>query len=105
MNGIGIFGILAGALQLTIPSYALRLVRRFGAQQVGWFLVSAFALLGLLHLLEPLRPVGNNGGPIHGLDAIYAVGSMLLLIGMAHVETLISEKFQAARKEDELEQK
>ena len=104
MNGIGIFDLLAGALQLTIPSYAFRLVRRFGAHRVGWFLVSAFSLLGLLHLLEPMRP-GNAGVSARTLDLIYAVGSMLLLIGMAHVETLISERSVAARKEEELHHK
>jgi two-component system cell cycle sensor histidine kinase/response regulator CckA len=99
MNGIGVLNLLAGVLQLTIPSYALRLVRRFGAKRVGWFIVSAFSLLGLLHLLEPGVAVGISS---RSLDIIYAVGSMLLLIGMAHVETLIAERFVATRKQQEL---
>ena len=102
MNGIGVFSLFAGALQLTIPSYAFRLVRRFGAHRVGWFLVSAFSLLGLLHLLEPMKVGGSFGVSTRTLDMIYAVGSMLLLIGMAHVETLISERSVASRKEEEL---
>jgi len=102
MNGIGVFSLLAGALQLTIPSYALRLVRRFGAHRVGWFLVSAFSLLGLLHLLEPMKSGGSLGVSGRTLDIVYAVGSMLLLVGMAHVETLISERSVASRKEEEL---
>jgi PAS domain S-box-containing protein len=105
MNGIGVLNLLAGALQLTIPSYALRLVRRFGAKRVGWFLVSAFSLLGLLHLLEPMKPSGSIAASAHTLDIIYAIGSMLLLVGMAHVETLISERSTAARKEEELHRK
>src|SRR5437764_11615918 len=104
MNGIGILNLLAGVLQLTIPSYAFRLVRRFGANRVGWFVVSAFSLLGLLHLLEPMRP-GSIAASARTLDMIYAVGSMLLLIGMAHVETLVSERSVAARKEQELHRK
>ena len=101
MNGIGVFSLFAGALQLTIPSYGLRLVRRFGAHRVGWFLVIAFSLLGLLHLLEPMRP--GFGVSARTLDVVYAVGSMLLLIGMAHIETLVSERSIASRKKEELQ--
>src|SRR5690349_19701962 len=101
MNGIGVFSLFAGALQLTIPSYGLRLVRRFGAHRVGWFLVLAFSLLGLLHLLEPMKP--GFGVSARTLDMVYAVGSMLLLLGMAHVETLVSERSIASRKKDELQ--
>src|SRR2546423_12785741 len=88
MNSLAFFSLLAGALQLSIPPYALRLIRRFGVQQVGWFLVSAFACLGLLHLLEPLRILRPTFGSIITLDAIYAIGSVLLLIGMDHVVTI-----------------
>src|SRR4051812_40391527 len=99
MNGLGIFGFLAVALQLCIPSYAFRMIRRFGSQQVGWFLVLTFVSLASLHLLEPLRPniFGNRSGA--GLEIIYVIGSVLLLIGMAHVETLISERVRAAKEE------
>jgi PAS domain S-box-containing protein len=102
MNSLGFFSFLAGALQLTIPPYALRLVRRFGAQRVGWFLVAAFASLGLLHLLEPLRTLRVSSGSGATLDAIYAIGSVLLLIGMAHVESLVSARIEAAREEKNL---
>src|SRR5713226_2394046 len=34
MTGFGIFGLLSGILQLSVPSYSLRLVRRFGTQRV-----------------------------------------------------------------------
>src|SRR5258708_4379637 len=102
MNTFGIFSFLAGVLQLTIPSYAFRLIRRFGAQRVGWYLVSAFAFLALLHLLEPLKLVTGSAlsGPTP--DIIYAVCSVLLLIGMAHVETLISERLSATREGEKL---
>jgi PAS domain S-box-containing protein len=104
MNSFGFFSLLAGALQLSIPPYALRLVRRFGAQRVGWFVVLAFACLGLLHLLEPLKTRVSAGSSIT-LDAIYAIGSVLLLIGMAHVETMVSTRLQAAREEKSLHRK
>ena len=105
MNSLAFFSLLAGALQLSIPPYALRLIRRFGVQQVGWFLVSAFACLGLLHLLEPLRILRPTFGSIITLDAIYAIGSVLLLIGMAHVETMVSARLQAAKDEKALHRK
>ena len=62
MNTFGFFSLVAGALQLSIPPYALRLIRRFGVQRVGWFLVTAFACLGLLHLLEPFRMLKASSG-------------------------------------------
>ena len=49
----GIFSWIAGALQLSVPSYALRLIRRFGSARVGWFVVAAFLSLAMLHLLSP----------------------------------------------------
>ncbi len=105
MNSLGFFSFLAGALQLSIPSYAFRLVRRFGAQRVGWFLVSAFACLALLHLFEPLWMLRGSSGSTVMLDAMYAIGSILLLIGMAHVETLVSARLQAAKEEKTLHRK
>ena len=45
MTGIGLFSWITGALQLVVPSYALRLIRRFGTQRVGWYVVLAFVLM------------------------------------------------------------
>src|SRR3954468_7561484 len=105
MNTFGFFSLVAGALQLSIPPYALRLIRRFGVQRVGWFLVTAFACLGLLHLLEPFRMFKASSGSAITVDGIYAVGAILLLIGMAHVETLVSARLQASREEKALQDK
>src|SRR6185369_11626671 len=102
MMGVAIVSGLSGALQLFVPSYALRLVRRFGAHRVGWFLVTAFtflALLHLLHCLEPFRPIGGPV-PVMTLDLVYAISSVLLLIGMGHMETLFVEREQAQQNEE-----
>ena len=93
--------LIASLLQLIVPSYALRLVRRFGSQRVGWFIVVTFLSLALLHLMGPMRPPGSASIT---LNAIYAVGSVLLLIGMGHVETLCTERELTRRKEQKLKE-
>jgi signal transduction histidine kinase len=99
MIGCGSFALVSGALQLTIPSYSLRLVRRYGTQRVGWFLVTAFASLALLHWLKLLRPM--QAGPAAGmtLDLVFAIAATLLVIGMCHLETLLSARQECAREE------
>src|SRR5438552_2570918 len=97
MIGFGIFGLISGLLQLTIPSYALRLVRRFGTQRVGWFIVVSFSSLALLHLVRPLKAM--NAGPAGTQDLIYAIAALFLVIGLGHVETLCSHQQQADREE------
>jgi PAS domain S-box-containing protein len=105
MNSLGLFfSLFAGALQLTIPSYALRLIRRFGVDKVGWFIASAFVCLGMLHLFDPLRSVKGLGGSGIPFDAVYAVASVLLLIGMAHVDTLVAANADATQREKRLKQ-
>lgn len=99
MSGIGVLSIVSGGLQLFVPSYGLRLVRRFGAESVGWFLVVAFASLGLLHAFGAGRPAGLVGSPLT-TEAIAAVGALLLLVGMGHLESLCSER-QAGRSREQ----
>jgi len=102
MIRFGILNLIAGLLQLSVPSYGFRLLRRFGPQRVGWFMVISFAALGMAHLLEPFKTAGS--GPFSGLmlDGIYAVASVLLLIGMGHLETLILERSRAQKQKEEL---
>jgi PAS domain S-box-containing protein len=102
MLRFGILNLIAGLLQLSVPSYGFRLLRRFGPQRVGWFMVISFAALGLAHLLEPIKPASL--GPHSGwmLDGMYAVASALLLIGMGHLETLISERSRAQKQQEDL---
>ncbi len=92
-------GILTGMLQLVVPSYAFRLVRRYGAQRVGWFIVAAFACLALLHMALPMQG-SHLGIPAEQLmNALLIVGSILLLIGMGHVETVCSVREQTEKSE------
>jgi PAS domain S-box-containing protein len=96
------FDATAGALQLVVPSYGLRLVRRFGVQRVGWFLVVAFASLASLHLLEPVGPNKTGFGPDFALNVVYVAGSVLLLIGMGHMDTFFSQFERSRSKEQDL---
>lgn len=105
MIGFGVFSWFAGALQLVVPSYAFRLVRRFGTSRVGWFVVTVFAALALMHVLTPPRSVGAGAAFGGSLDFIYAIGSVLLLIGMGHMETLISERDRVRVIENTLQRK
>jgi PAS domain S-box-containing protein len=102
MSGFGDLALVSGALQLTVPSYSLRLVRRFGTSRVGWFVVAAFSSLAVLHLLKPLPPM--NMGPASGvtLEIVFAIAAALLLIGLCHLETLMQERQQAERAEQRL---
>src|SRR5215467_1487045 len=99
MNRFALFNVIAGLLQLIVPSYALRLVHRFGAQRVGWFIVTAFVSLGLLHLLQPGKSF--HGGLTSGVmgNIVFAIASGLLVIGMSHLEALLSERVQLKSKE------
>jgi two-component system, cell cycle sensor histidine kinase and response regulator CckA len=102
MTTFGDFSLVAGAMQMTVPSYGLRLVRKFGASRVGWFLVTAFASLALLNLIGSFAPGGTSAGSGMTLQVVYIIGSVLLLIGMGHVETLFSEREHARSSEENL---
>jgi two-component system cell cycle sensor histidine kinase/response regulator CckA len=99
MTSDGVSTVVTGLLQLSVPSYAFRLVRRFGTQRVGWFIVMAFVSLAFLHLAGPWRVPGRGAGSILITDISYAVGSMLLLVGMGHVETMFRERDKARSHE------
>lgn len=98
----GDFGVAAGALQLVVPSYGLRLVRRFGTHRVGWFLVTAFCSLAALHLLESMRPANWGVAPDLMLNLVYAVGSVLLLIGMGHIDSFFTQTERSRTSEEML---
>jgi signal transduction histidine kinase len=87
-----------GLLQLAVPSYGLRLTRLFGSRQVGWALVMAFLGLALQNLAAGMGPVGARLECEVARNVVGAVIPILLLIGMAHVETVFRER---ARREQE----
>ena len=100
MNGF--LALIGGMLQLTVPSYALRLTRRYGAQRVGWFIVIAFMSLAMLHIFGPVNAIGGGSIPRFMPDLIFAAASGLLLIGMGHIETLFAEREQTRGNEARL---
>src|SRR5215467_10344974 len=99
MTAIGILNFIVALLELCVPSYALRLVRRFGAGQVGSFVVIAFCSLALLHLVNPIR-IGAPSG--FTLSMVYGGASVLLLIGMGHTETLCRQRQKTQADEQNL---
>lgn len=102
MIGVGAFDATAGALQLVVPSYGLRLVRRFGVHRVGWFLVAAFVSLGALHLMAPMDSPSAGLAPEMKLNLVYVIGSVLLLIGMGHMDTFFSQHERSRSSEETL---
>lgn len=102
MSGFGAFDATAGALQLVVPSYGLRLVRRFGVNRVGWFLVASFVSLGALHLLAPMDSTSAGLAPDMKLNIVYVIGCVLLLIGMGHMDTFFSQHERARSTEETL---
>lgn len=99
--------LVAGGLQFVVAGYALRLNRIFGPKRVGWSLFCAFSLLALLHLTQSEDVFDASAGPAISIEVIYSLISLLLLAGMAHIETLFKERLRieeaAARLQAELE--
>lgn len=81
-----------GILQLAVPSYGLRLNRHFGTRQVGWALVAAFLGLVLLNLVGSMGAAGAQRESEVARAIAMAAIPVLLLIGLAHVETLLRQR-------------
>jgi PAS domain S-box-containing protein len=99
MSAYGDLALISGALQLSIPSYSLRLVRRFGTSRVGWFVATAFASLALFNWLRPLRSLEAMPGGGLTQDLVLAIAATLLAIGMCHLESLLSVRQECERAE------
>jgi two-component system cell cycle sensor histidine kinase/response regulator CckA len=99
MNLSNIIDLLAGTMQVAVAIYALRLNRLFGARRVGWTLFMAFALVAMTHIVNATQP----SAVLVNLDTILTVAylliSVLLLIGMAHIEAVMLAR---QRAEEEL---
>lgn len=95
-------GFTAGMLQFIVAAYALRLSRRFGTMRVGWSLFWAFLLLAVLHLTQSI--MHGSGSTEFGLkvDAMDALISMLLLIGLVHLEAMLKERVRVEQEEKRL---
>ena len=100
-----IFGI-SGLLQLCVAGYAIRLNRLFGMTRVGWSLFLAFTLLAILHLIQAIDRSDSVNGFHLNVEVVYALISLLLLIGMAHLHAVLKEqvkrKLEVERMRDEL---
>lgn len=102
MNFTTLMGFTAGLMQFVVAGYALRLNRLFGVKRVGWSLFSAFLLLALLHVMQSFME--RNAGAQLGIkiDVMNALISMLLLIGMMHLETMLKERLRVAVEEERM---
>jgi len=92
-------GFVAGALQFIVAGYALRLNRLFGTRRVGWSLFWAFLLLAMLHLMQSVMKGGFGAEVGVKVDVMNALISMLLLIGMVHLEALLKERMRVETEE------
>jgi signal transduction histidine kinase len=88
----------AGALQLSVAGYALWLKRHFRAVEVGWWLFSAFASLAVLHWAENADVIPNFPRRNIILDGAYGFTSLLLLVGMYHIQALLKSYKGAEEK-------
>ena len=84
---------------MAVPSYGLRLNRLFGSRQVGWALVVAFLGLALVNLTGGMGSAGARLEWELVRSVVGAVIPVLLLIGMAHIETLFRERARVEREE------
>ena len=92
MNYSDFMGFVAGALQLAVAVYSLRLNRLFGPRRVGLSLFFAFLLLALLHLVQSVSSLNSPAKFGIGVNATYTLVSLLLLTGMIHLESILKER-------------
>lgn len=78
--------------QLSVAGYALRLTRIFGTARVGWSLFCAFLLLALLHGFQTASALQTGTLFEIKTEITYALVSVLLLIGLMHMETVLRQR-------------
>ncbi|MDR3455838.1 MAG: hypothetical protein P4N60_00210 [Verrucomicrobiae bacterium] len=94
--------LVAGLMQFVVAGYALRLNRTFGPDRVGWSLFAAFSLLALLHLAQSTAVFNAGEQSAVTMETTYALISLLLLTGMAHIESLFKERLRLEQEEARL---
>src|SRR5580698_6968983 len=102
MNFTTLLGFLAGLLQFVVAGYALRLNRQFGTMRVGWSLFWAFLLLACLHLMQSVFPSGSGREFVVKVDVMNVFISLLLLIGMVHMQGMLKERARVEREEQRM---
>jgi PAS domain S-box-containing protein len=85
---------VALSMQLGTAVYSLRLNRLFGTDRAGWALFGAFALMLAMHVNQVWEV--DSVSLFHGLNPqfVHVVISLLLLIGLTHVETLFRQRLR-----------
>ena len=92
-----IAGVLSGVLQITVGCYAFRLQRIYGMRRIGWSAFSAFALLALLHVVVAMGSLRSSVEASYDIDLLYSSVSVLLLVSLAHLESLLRERRRAEK--------
>jgi two-component system, cell cycle sensor histidine kinase and response regulator CckA len=89
------FLLFSALFQIAVACQAFRLARRYGLQRAGWSLFVAFIIMGVLRVLESWD---DSSIPLLGADAplVYLIVSLLLCIGMLHLETILRERIKMA---------
>jgi len=99
MNYSDIIRLTSGVLQLAVACYALRLGRLCNTKRVGWLMFSGLSLLALTYLLLPINPFRSTILLTVKSDLIYALISVLLLVGMTHFEFRFKQRRQTENAE------
>lgn len=99
MHTPDMINLAAVLLQFAVAGYALRMTRVLGLKRVGWSLFAAFSLLALLHLVQSAVFFYAEEQSTISIEMVYALISLLLLIGMAHVEHLFKERARFEQEE------
>jgi hypothetical protein len=102
MQIIVILGLVAGALQLAVAGYALRLNRLFGPGRVGWSLFWAFSLLALLYWVQFLTPINSSLESGLTIEVVHSLIALLLFAGLVHLEALLKERIMLESKERQM---
>jgi hypothetical protein len=102
VNFTTVLGFVAGVLQFVVAGYALRLNRQFGTMRVGWSLFWAFLLLACLHLMESVMESSPGAQYVIKVDVMNVFISLLLLIGMVHLQGMLKERVRVQREEQRL---
>lgn len=96
--GFGALAWFIASLQPAVAGYALRLNRNFGTQRVGWWLFVAFCLLALSHLMQRSQ-IFPGQSSTQASVILELLLPLLLLIGMAHTETVFVSRLRVERNQ------
>jgi hypothetical protein len=102
MNFTTVLGFIAGMLQFVVAGYALHLNRKFGTMRVGWSLFWAFLLLACLHMMESAMQSSPGAEYVIKVDVMNVFISLLLLIGMVHLQAMLKERVRVERDEQRM---